>query len=186
MVFLLNTVSSDLLPLHIKCSYEGTYLQFTPPQNMGLSLPTQRTPTVNDPTNSASQRTIMSTIGTHGVNRMTNVSTTYGQSGDKAVHTTGAGGHYGMVSRPHTVCQHHTSRDTQSTDSDSEDSQVKKRVKISTVEYQGKENVLSILRDTHSVRTMMETGQLEKLMQHEGNFVNHYTPAVWKAGILTR
>jgi hypothetical protein len=67
---LLNTVSSDLLPLHIKCLYEGTYLQFTPPHNMGLSLPTQRTPTVNDPTKSASQRTVMSTIGTHGVNRI--------------------------------------------------------------------------------------------------------------------
>ena len=114
---------------------------------------------------------------------MTNVATTYGQSGDKAVHTTSAGGHYGMVSRPHTIRQHHTSRDTQSTDSDSEDSQVRKRVKISTIEYQGKdfhvtgkENVLSILRDTHSIRTMMEVGQLEKLMQHEGNFVNHYTP----------
>jgi len=170
---------------------------------MGLSLPTHRTPTVNDPTRSASQRTVTSTIGYHGVNRLTNVATTYGQSdtssyrgvnahttivrnvplsngGDNTVHTTSVGGHYGMLSRHHTVRQHHTSRDTQSTDSDSEDSQVKKRVKISTVEYQGKdfhvtgkENVLSILRDTHSVRTMMETGQLEKLMQYEGNFVKY-------------
>ena len=171
---LLNAVSSQLLPLHIKCAYEGTYLQFTPPRHMSLSLPTQQAPTVNDPANSASQR-------------MANVGSAYGQS-DRI---TSVGGHYGGVSRPHTVCQHPTSRDTQSTDSDSEDSQVRKRVKISTIEYQGKdfhvtgkENVLSILRDTHSVRTMMEVGQLEKLMQHEGNFVNHYIPAVWKAGIL--
>jgi hypothetical protein len=162
---LLNTVSSELLPLHMKCSYEGTYLQFTPPQNMGLSLPTQRAPTANDPTKSASKNSVISTIGNHGVNRMTNVGTAYGQS-DKTVHTTSVGGHYGIVSRPH------TSRDTQSTDSDSEDSQVKKRVKISTVEYQGKdfhltgkENVISILRDTHSVRTMMEIGQLMEIGQ---------------------
>jgi hypothetical protein len=31
---LLNVVASDLLPLKIKCSYEGTYLQFNPPQHM--------------------------------------------------------------------------------------------------------------------------------------------------------
>ena len=43
---LLNVVQSDLLPLKIKCSYVGTYLQFNPPQSfdMSLSLPTHLTP----------------------------------------------------------------------------------------------------------------------------------------------
>ena len=41
---LLNVVQSDLLPLKIKCSYVGTYLQFDPPQPLEMSLPTHRTP----------------------------------------------------------------------------------------------------------------------------------------------
>ena len=43
---LLNVVQSYLLPLKIKCSYVGTYLQFNPPQSfdMSLSLPTHLTP----------------------------------------------------------------------------------------------------------------------------------------------
>ena len=48
----------------------------------------------------------------------------------------------------------------------------------------GKESVIKILRETQSVRALMETGQLEKLVQHEGNFVNNYTPSVFRAGLL--
>jgi hypothetical protein len=75
----------------------------------------------------------------------------------------------------HNVCQQSGSRDTQSSDCNSDDLQVKIKVKIETVEYHGKafyvtgkKNVLSTLRETHSVRTMMEKGQLKKIMQQDG------------------
>ena len=79
----------------------------------------------------------------------------------------------------------------QATDYDSDDSDVNAMVKIAQVHYEGKqypvlgkESVMKILRDTQSVRALMETGQLEKLVRHEGNFVNNYTPSVFRAGLL--
>ncbi len=48
----------------------------------------------------------------------------------------------------------------------------------------GKESVIKILRETQSVRTLMDDGQLELLVRHEGNFVNNYTKEVFRAGIL--
>ena len=64
-------------------------------------------------------------------------------------------------------------------------------VKVAQVQYEGKqyavlgkENVIKLLRETQSVRALMEIGQLEKLVRHEGNFVNNYTPSVLRAGLL--
>jgi hypothetical protein len=76
------------------------------------------------------------------------------------------------------------------TDYDSDDSQVKKKIKVATLEWQGqtfyvtdKESALNILRETYSVRTLMEDGQLQLLVQHVGDFVNNYTADVFKMGV---
>jgi len=78
-------------------------------------------------------------------------------------------------------------------DYDSDNSQVKKKTKVSALEWQGqtfyitgKESALHILRDTFSVRSLMEDGQLQLLVHHVGDFVNNYTADVFKAGILRR
>ena len=61
---------------------------------------------------------------------------------------------------------------------------VKLRYEGEDFEVLGKESVIKILRETQSVRTLMEDGQLELLMRHDGNFVNNYTKEVFRAGIL--
>ena len=78
-------------------------------------------------------------------------------------------------------------------DYDSDDSQVKKKTKVSALEWQGqtfyitgKESAFHILRDTFSVRSLMEDGQLQLLVHHVGDFVNNYTADIFKAGILRR
>ena len=48
----------------------------------------------------------------------------------------------------------------------------------------GKESALTTLRDTFSVRTLMEDGQLQLLVHHVGDFVNNYTADVFKMGII--
>jgi hypothetical protein len=76
-------------------------------------------------------------------------------------------------------------------DYDSDDSQVKKKTKVAAVEWQGKtfyvtgkESALTTLRDTFSVRTLMEDGQLQLLVHHVGDFVNNYTADIFKMGII--
>jgi hypothetical protein len=50
----------------------------------------------------------------------------------------------------------------------------------------GKESALHILRETYSVRSLMEDGQLQLLVHHVGDFVNNYTADVFKLGIIRR
>jgi hypothetical protein len=76
---------------------------------------------------------------------------------------------------------------------DSDDSQVRKKIKVASMEWQGqtfyitgKESVLIILRDTHSVRTLMEVGQLQLLINHVGDFANNYTADNFRTGIIKR
>ena len=66
-------------------------------------------------------------------------------------------------------------------DYDSDDSQVKKKTKVTALEWQGE-----TLRNTFSVRTLMEDGQLQLLVHHVGDFVNNYTAEVFKMGIIRR
>ena len=49
-----------------------------------------------------------------------------------------------------------------------------------------KDSALHILRDTFSVRSMMEDGQLQLLVHHVEDFVNNYTADVFKMGIIRR
>ena len=76
---------------------------------------------------------------------------------------------------------------------DSDDSQVKKKIKVASMDWQGqtyyvtgKESVIAILRDTSSVRTLMEDGQLQLLVNHVGDFANNYTADNFKTGIIKR
>jgi hypothetical protein len=50
----------------------------------------------------------------------------------------------------------------------------------------GKKSVITILRDTHSVRTLTENGQLQLLINHVGDFANNYTADNVKTGIIKR
>jgi DNA polymerase III delta subunit len=50
----------------------------------------------------------------------------------------------------------------------------------------GKESVINVLRDTYSVRTLMEDGQLQLLIKHVGDFANNYTADTFKTGIIKR
>ena len=50
----------------------------------------------------------------------------------------------------------------------------------------GKESVIVILRDTSSVRTLMEDGQLQLLINHVGDVANNYTADNFKTGIIKR
>lgn len=76
-------------------------------------------------------------------------------------------------------------------DYDSDDSQLKKRVKIASVEYfgksyavTGKENVISILRETQSIRTLMGKIQVALLTQYDGDYVNNYNYISWRNSIM--
>jgi hypothetical protein len=79
------------------------------------------------------------------------------------------------------------------TEYDSDDSQVKKKTKVAALEWQGKtfyvtskESAINILRDTYSVRSLMEEGQLQLLVNYVGDFVNNYTSDLLKTGIIRR
>jgi hypothetical protein len=50
----------------------------------------------------------------------------------------------------------------------------------------GKESVINVLRDTYSVRTLMEDGHLQLLVNHVGDFANNYTADNFKTGIIKR
>jgi len=105
---------------------------------------------------------------------------------------TATGSHRAATRVPATVAQPADSF-APTLDYDSDDSQVKKKTKVSALEWQGqtfyitgKESALHILRDTFSVRSFMEDGQLQLLVRHVGDFVNNYTADISKAGILRR
>ena len=76
---------------------------------------------------------------------------------------------------------------------DSDDSQVKKKIKVASMDWQGqtyyitgKESVIVILRDISSVRTLMEDGQLQLLINHVGDVANNYTADNFKTDIIKR
>lgn len=76
---------------------------------------------------------------------------------------------------------------SQAVEYDLDDSQVK------TLEWQGrtfyvtaKQNAIATLRNTYSVWSLMEEGQLQQLENHVGDFVNNYTSEVLITGIIRR
>jgi hypothetical protein len=93
---LLNVVQSELLPLKTKCSYVGTYLQFDPP-SQDMSLPTHRTPTLDDPTQLArrSSSTTVLRQPIRPIHSSANASSTAGHSGSSAIGGTNV--HLGQI-----------------------------------------------------------------------------------------
>jgi hypothetical protein len=51
---------------------------------------------------------------------------------------------------------------------------------------QGKESAIATLRNTYSVRSLMEDGQLHQLVNHVDDFIHNYTSDVFKIGIIRR
>jgi len=171
----------DIVPLFskIQCTYNGTYLLFVhsndstrdDPSGPANFLPTQQSPTSTNtssilrPVDRNSSRRPSTTLPP-----TTDSTTTVNGSSRANVHSTAP-----------------------AVDYNSDDSQVKKRIKVAYMDWQGqtfyitaKESVITILRDTYSVRTHMEDGQLQLLVNHVGDFAYNYTAENFKTGLIKR
>ena len=201
---LCKTVSSTVVPLKIKLQYSGTYLLYSPPTAVVVTpaglQPTQP-PVI--PTSSL-MGPAPTTIHGQQQHPPAYISSAPAQSSVVAAahaytRSIGVSPHptqsLMLMPAPSPCLQQVPSSpaitQAQATGYDSDDSDVKAMIKIAQVPYEGKnypvlgkESVIKILRETQSVRALMETGQLEKLVHHEGNFVNNYTPSVFRAGLL--
>ena len=189
---LYKTMDMDLLPLYIKCAtYVGTYLLFTPPSSTPPTAhPTRVSAPAEHPSRSAlmdSARSALSSISATVPHQQASASS----SGSSTVRPSQVVSSIAVLPTAPPLSQSAFTSAQTVVDYDSDDSEQRKMVKMAKVTYLnkvypvlGKESVIKILRDTHSVRTLMENNQLERLVQHEGNFVNNYTPAVFRAGIL--
>jgi DNA mismatch repair ATPase MutL len=168
----------------IACSYVGTYILFSPTPNTAEQLPTRPSPLPSNQqqSDSTQQRSHQSSVPSHSLQHRpsANASSTSQSTG-------AANGQHRTAPRDTT----HTAQPT--TDYDSDDSQVKKKIKVASLDWQGqtfyvtgKESALNILRETYSVRTLMEEGQIQLLVQHVGDYVNNYTADVFKMGTIRR
>jgi hypothetical protein len=197
---LYNGVPLTQLAGKIKCPYIGTYILFTPEQD-GTSSHASTVSSSMPPTTSStsvptvpllpasSATTTIATLnlsaGTTSVPPSTNLAMSAPSSNLPFTSTTG------IVATPLPALQHSSESRESPSDSDSDDSQVRRQVKVSTVQWAGKkfsvtgkESSFRILRDTQSVRTLMCDNQLEDLVKHVGNFVHNYTSKVFREGIL--
>ena len=189
---LYRTMDMALLPVNIKCdTYVGTYLLFTPPSS---SPPPAHPTRVSAPAEHPSRSTVMDSARSALLSVSAAVShqqTSASTSGSSTVRPSQVVSSVAVLSTAPPSSSTASTSSQPAVDYDSDDSEQRKLVKMAKVTYLnkvypvlGKESVIKILRDTHSVRTLMEDNQLERLVQHEGNFVNNYTPAVFRAGIL--
>jgi hypothetical protein len=149
--------------LIIACPYVGTYILFSQTHDTEQPLATISSPSLSHRPNSLQQRP--------------------SANASSASRSTGA----------ETGNQRALGASVPPTDYDSDDPQVKKKTKVAALEWQGKtfyvtgkESALHILRETYSVRSLMEDGQLQLLVHHVGDFVNNYTADVFKMGIIRR
>ena len=197
-------VSSTVVPFKIKLQYHGTYLLYSPPTTV-FSAPVSQQPTQPPlvPTASllgSAQATLPSQQGgqrsstTAAPAQASVVAAANAYTRGSGLASTPAQPQQLLPATPAVSPQAPSPAavtQAQATGYDSDDSDVKAMVKIVQVQYEGKQypvlgkgSVIKILCDTQSVRALMETGQLEKLVRHEGNFVNNYTPSVFRAGLL--
>ena len=148
---LYNFVEMDPLFPKIQCAYDGTYLLFVRPHDLtrdvrsGPSnlIPSQSSVSFNRPS---------SILPTSGRNSLRRPSTALPPT---TVSAAGSSRANALSILP-------------AVEYDSDDSQVKKKIKVASMDWQGqtyyitgKESVIVILRDTSSVRTLMEDGQLQ-------------------------
>jgi len=177
-------VAMEPLFMKIACPYVGTYILFSQVQDTNRSL-------VSVPSSNASNRP-QSDPAQHRSTQPSVFSGSVQQrpsaNASSTSRSTAVAGH-GLLhaAPPGASCA------ARPDDYDSDDSQVKKKTKVAALEYNGqtfyvtgKESALHILRETYSVRSLMEDGQLQLLVHHVGDFVNNYTADVFKLGIIRR
>ena len=180
---LCNYVVMEPLFMKIACPYLGTYILFSQVHDglqPGATLPSSTTSSQLQ-SDSAQQRSIQSAVLPSSVQQRPSANASSSSRSAAAGHGS------------HRAAPNDSSFAVQPVDYDSNDSQVKKKTKVAALDYNrqtfyvtGKESALHILRDTYSVRSLMEDGQLQLLVHHVGDFVNNYTADVFKTGIIRR
>jgi hypothetical protein len=185
---LCNYVVMDPMFPKIACPYEGTYILFSQIHNTAEQLATISSSSLSDQhqSNSSQHRSSQPS------GRPSSLQHRPSANASSASRSTGAAtGTQRTAPRDTTYSARPSGASFPPTDYDSDDSQVKKKIKVATLDWQGqtfyvtgKESALHVLRDTYSVRTLMEDGQLQLLVQHVGDFVNNYTADVFKMGII--
>jgi hypothetical protein len=173
---LYNFVEMDPLFPEIQCVYDGTYLLFVRPHDLTRDVPSGPSNLIPSQSSVSSNRpsSILPTSGRNSLRRPTTaLPPTTGSA-------TGSSRANALAILP-------------AVEYDSDDFQVKKKIKVASMDWQGqtyyitgKESVIVILRDTSSVRTLMEDGQLQLLVNHVGDFANNYTADNFKTGIIKR
>ena len=159
---LYNFVDIDPLFPKIQCTYGGTYFLFVQPNDMTRDIPSVPSNFLPNQQSAASANA-SSNLRPADRNLFRRPSTTIPPTTSSTTTLNGS-------SRANV---HSTS---QAVEYDSDDSQVKKRKKVASVEWHGqtfyiigKESVINKLRDTYSVRTLMEDGQLQLLVNHDND-----------------
>ncbi len=203
---LCHWVSSTIIPLQIKLQYRGTYLLYTPPIPGSTTLPNNQQPSLLSSGTAPQVPTVQAMMQSH------NSGTANGRVSTQSAGASPISGYSFstvlanplpsfpsvalQVPAPHATAAPQTAPVTAAatapaTSYESDDSEEQKMVKVVKLRYGGedfevlgKENVIKILRETQSVRTLMEDGQLELLVRLDGNYVNNYTKEVFRAGIL--
>jgi len=162
----------------IQCEYIGTYLLFVRPHDVTRDAPSGPSTLIPIEQSSASNNA-SSTLRPVG-------RTSFRRSSVNLPPTTGS------MTEVHGSTRA-IDKSSPGVEFDSDDSQVKKKIKVASMDWQGqtfyitgKESVITVLRDTHSVRTLMEDGQLQFLINHVGDFANNYTADNFRTGIIKR
>ena len=187
---LCNWVSSTVIPPQIKLQYRGTYLLYTPPTPGSSTLPNNQQPPLLSSGTAPHVPTVPAVMQGHNSG-----TTSGGVSVQSAGASPISGYSFGIVlanplpSLPSVALQVPAptaavapqpapvtaAAPAIATDYESDDSEERKMMKVVKLRYEGedfevlgKESVIKILRETQSVRTLMEDGQLELLVRHEG------------------
>jgi hypothetical protein len=190
---LCNYVAMEPMFSKIASPYVGTYILFIPVHDSGELLPTVPSSSHSHQQQSGSDQQSSRQLQVRPGSVQQRPST--GATASAPFPAPGAGSHRTSASDGHGTLRVESNDHSfaQPVDYDSDDSQVKKKTKVAALDFNGqtfyvtgKESALHILRDTYSVRSLMEHGQLQLLVHHVGDFVNNYTADVFKMGIIRR
>jgi hypothetical protein len=184
---LYNYVDMHSLFQRIACLYVGTYILFSTTGDSVHTLPSDLSPNIPDQNSTLpSHNSALQSARTNSLQRRpsANASSSSSSSAAGQGHSRATSINSAIVATPAGA-----GSTSQRVDYDSDDSQVKKKTKVAALEWHGKtfyvtgkESAINILRDTFSVRTLMEEGQLQHLVNHVGDFVNNYTSDIFKTG----
>jgi hypothetical protein len=186
---LYNYVEMNPLCQQIACPYVGTYILFSTSAGSVQPLPSDHSSNIpGQPSDQSSHTSVLQSVRPNSLLRRQSAhsSTSSSSSSTGLSHSRATLNDATLVALPPAL-----GFTSPRIDYDSDDSQVKKKTRVATLEWQGKvfyvtgkESAINILRDTFSVRTLMEPGQLQLLINHVGDFVNNYTSDAFKTGII--